>query len=96
MAGAQELYNAIKTSTPKLFSKLPPPATNGELEGFEKDMNVKLPQVVKDLYKLFNGFPAGEYFSFGVRILSLSEMQSLTKKAIIMSGQGSPLFIECA
>jgi lycopene beta-cyclase len=77
----EEIIEYIKIHKERLGITLYPPATEAEVLHFEKELNLKLPDEIRDFYLFCNGFESDEDL---FRIIPLSEI--LTNKDDYKSG----------
>lgn len=76
---------ALEAYAPKILESLNPPASDDELDAFEKRLGIPLPENFRTLYRTFNGQKFGVLFSDGEclhRFLSLEEIEMVKHQYI--------------
>lgn len=80
----RHIHQWLKKYTPELSSTLESPCTDADLNDFQKDLNIKLPECVAEFFKLTDGQSSyNENGSggvlFGLKLLPLEEIMILTE-----------------
>ncbi|WP_183577145.1 SMI1/KNR4 family protein [Mucilaginibacter sp. X5P1] len=71
MKTIQDIIEIIKENKTQLGITLYEPAYYSEIEDFERELNIKLPDDIKEFYRFCNGFETNQYI---FRIIPLKEI----------------------
>lgn len=80
----RHIKNWLQKNTPELYSSLQSPCTDADLNDFQKDLNIKLPLLVIEFFKLTDGQSlynenGSGGLLYGLKLLPLEEIMILTE-----------------